>query len=275
MARFLFPRFLWSCLTLILLLLLLVPKASAAESQKEQLKSLLLQGVEKGLNLDEKGAVAEMGKAVELDRENPIGYAYLAMAYLFFYETSFDEKEKKRGEALLLRAIDEAQARAEKKIGKDPQDGEAYFSMALAKMERNRWEIMQKNYYRAFRQAQAVWDYLEKARELDPGNYDVYYPMAILHYYLGRLSGVARWAASLFITSADREKGLKEFELVAEKGYLLMDLARSNLLSAYSGYEKEPKRALSLARSLQEKYPNNYNFSFALANTLSDLGRFQ
>ncbi|MDP3039495.1 MAG: hypothetical protein Q8O18_06430, partial [Deltaproteobacteria bacterium] len=249
------------------------PGHLAAESSREQIKTFLQRGIEKGLHLDEKAAMAELVKAIELDRENPMGYAYLAMAYLLFYETGFEEKEKKKKEALLLRAVEDAQVRAEKKIEKDPQDAEAYFSLAIAKMVKNRWEIIRKNYFRALREAQNVWDYLEKTRELDPGNYDVYYPMGVLHYHLAQVSGVTRWITTLFITAGDREKGLKEFELAFAKGYLLKDLAQSNLVSVYSGYEKQPARALPLAKQLKEKYPNNYYFSFALANVLSDLGQ--
>ena len=55
----------------------------------------------------------------------------------------------------------------------------------------------------------------------------------------------------------------------------MRDLAASSLVSAYSGYEKQPARALPLAIKLKEKYPDNYNFSFALVNIYSDLGRYE
>jgi tetratricopeptide (TPR) repeat protein len=247
---------------------------SAKESSPDEIRTLLQRGVEKGLNLDDRGAVAELMKAVELAPDNPIGYAYLAMADLFFYETSIDEKEKKKYETSMLKAVEDAEARAEKKIEKDPGNGEACFSMAVARMVKNRYEILRKNYFRAFREAQGVWDLLEKARQLDPQNFDVYYPMGVLHYHLAQLTGVARWVTSVFITSGDRERGLKEFQTAYAKGRLMKDLAASNLVSAYSTYEKKPALALRLALKLKEQYPNNYNFNFALANILSDLGRF-
>jgi tetratricopeptide (TPR) repeat protein len=40
-------------------------------------------------------------------------------------------------------------------------------------------------------------------------------------------------------------------------------------------FEKNPAKALLFARKLKEKFPNNYNFLFALANILSDLHRFE
>ena len=72
------------------------PDLSAKESSRDEIQAFLLRGLEKGLNLDDRGAVADLMKAVELAPDNPIGYAYLAMAHLFFYETSLDEKEKKK-----------------------------------------------------------------------------------------------------------------------------------------------------------------------------------
>lgn len=251
------------------------PQLSAKDPLREEIQTFLRRGVEKGLNLSDQEAVAEIRKAIELDRQSPLGYSYLAMAYLFFYETSFGEIEKKKNEAGMMRAIEDTQARAEKRIEKDPQNAEAFFSLAIARMVKNRWEILRKNYFRAFREAQGVWDLLEKTRELDPQNFDVYYPMGVLHYHLAQLSGFARWITSVFITPGDREKGLREFETAYEKGRLMRDLAASNLVSAYSGYEKQPARALPLAEKLKGKYPNNYNFSFALVNIYSDLGRYE
>jgi tetratricopeptide (TPR) repeat protein len=244
-------------------------------SKKDEIQTFLRRGVEKGLNLRDQEAVAEMRKAIELDRESPLGYSYLAIAHLFFYETSFEEGEKKKIETALTEAVKNAQARAEKKIEKDPSNGEAFFSLAIARMVKNRLEILRRNYFRAFREAREVWDLLEKTQELDPGNFDVYYPMGVLHYYLAQLSGIARWITSLFITPGDRERGLKEFQIAYEKGRLMRDLAASNLVSAYSGYEKQPARALPMAEKLKEKYPDNYNFSFALVNIYSDLGRYE
>ena len=247
----------------------------AQRSPKEPAGGHLQRGVEKGLNLNDREAVSEIQKAIELDRESPLGYSYLAMAYLFFYETSFEETEKKKNEAAMMRAIEDTQARAEKRIERDPQNAESCFSLAISRMVKNRREIIHKNYFRAFREAQGVWDLLERTRELDPQNFDVFYPMGVLHYHLAQLSGIVRWITSIFITPGDRENGLKELETAYQKGRLMKDLAASNLLAAYSGYEKQPDRALPLAKMLTEKYPDNYNFSFSLANIYSDLGKFE
>jgi tetratricopeptide (TPR) repeat protein len=274
MGRLLLPKILFICFFTVALLLQ-DAGAFPAKAAEDPMKTHLLLGSEKAFNLDEKGAVSELMKAVEIDPQNPKPHAFLAMTYLFFYETSVEAKEKKRNETSLLRAVEAAESRASKRIDKDPKDGEAYFSMALAKMVKNRWEMANKNYFRAFREAQSVWDFLTKAKELDPENYDINYPMGVMHYYLAQLSGVAGWTASVFITSGDREKGLKELELAAEKGSLLKDMAQSTLVSIYNVNEDQPGRALALGQKLSRKYPDNYNYLFGLGDSYSSLGRFE
>lgn len=242
-------------------------------SHEAQIRTHLLHGIWKSLNLGEEEGEAEFRKAIELDPARPLGYAFQAMARLFFYETSFEEKRKKKREASLLNAIEESQKWGEKQMEQDPKNGEAYFALALARMARNRWEIVQQNYFRAFREAQEVWDYLGKALERDPQNYDIYFPMGILHYHLDHLPGLTRWIMALFVTSGDKEKGIQELQRTAQKGFFLKDLALTNLLSIYGNFEKKPGQALPLAQQLIRKYPDNYNFLFALANAFSDLAR--
>jgi hypothetical protein len=58
----------------------------AAEPQPNQFHSYLRQGIDKAFNLETASANVYIKKAVELDPENPTGYAYLAVLSLFSYE---------------------------------------------------------------------------------------------------------------------------------------------------------------------------------------------
>jgi tetratricopeptide (TPR) repeat protein len=255
----------------VFVLALSLPQDLRAENTSKTI-ALLKQGIEKGCNLDQKGAVADITRACEIDRDNPLPYAFLAVTHLFFLEISFDEKEKKVLEESLLRFVQDANTRAGKRIDKNARDGGAYFAMALAKLSKNRLEMTKKNYLNAFRGAQNIWDYLEKTREYDPENYDVYFPMGVLHYHLDHLPGSTRFITSLVLVKGDREKGLQELQLAVEKGDLLKELARLELISVYSGYEKQPWRVLPMAREMGDKYPHNYNFAFAIGGMLANLG---
>jgi len=250
-------------------------EAEAAQLQSTHLHSYLRQGIEKTFNLETQSANIYFQKAVELDRDDPTAYAFLAMAHLFFYEMSFDPKDREKNQEAMLRYVDDTLSKGEKRIEKDSKEGQAYFAMALAKIAKIRWAISQKKYIVVAQETTNVWDYLEKGKEKDPKKYDIYFPMGLLHYHLDHLSGLTRALSSLLITSGNHQKGLEELEVAAQKGDLLKELAQAELASVYINFEKKPARALPIARELKSKFPHNYNFSFMLANTLSDLNRFE
>lgn len=254
---------------------LIETEIEAVQLRSTQLHSYLRQGIEKTFDLETQSANSYFQKAVELDRDDPTGYAFLAMANLFFYEMSFEPKDREKNQESMLRYVSESLSKGEKRIKIDSKDSQAYFAMALAKIAKIRWAISQKKYFLVAKETSNVWDYLEKGKEEDPQRYDIYFPMGLLHYHLDHLSGLIRTLSSLLITAGDHQKGLKELELAAQKGDLLKELAQAELTSAYINFEKQPVRALPIARELKAKFPHNYNFSFMLANTLSDLNRFE
>jgi tetratricopeptide (TPR) repeat protein len=262
--------------TLFLCLSFLLPagEAAPAEIQSDQLHAYLRQGIESAFNLDHASALSSFQKAVELDRESPTGYAFLALARLFSYETSFDPKEREKSREAMLRYVGDAVARGEKRVGKNPRDGQAYFALTLAKIVKIRLALMQKSYFTVAQESAYVWDYLEKTRAADPINYDNYFPMGLLHYHLDQLPGVTRFLSSLVITAGDKHKGIQELELAVQKGDLLRELAQAELSSIYINFERQPALALAITLDLMERFPKNYSFSFSLAIIFSELGRF-
>jgi tetratricopeptide (TPR) repeat protein len=243
----------------------------AAETQPNQFHSYLRQGIDNAFNLETASANIYLKKAVELDPENPTGYAYMAMLSLFSYEMSFEQKDRETNQEALLHYAKEALAKGEKRIEKNPQDNHAYFAMALAKIAKIQWAIHQKRYFIIAQETSNIWDYLEKAKGGTSQNYDIYFLIGLLHYHLDHLSGFTRFLSSAFIISGNHQKGLQEMELAAQKGDLLKELAQAELSSDYLNFEKQPERALPYAQELSKRFPNNYNFSFVLGNTLADL----
>ena len=261
-------------LFLCLSFLLPAGEAAAAETQPDRLHAYLRQGIESAFNLDHAGAISYFQKSVELDRESPTGYAFLALAQLFSYETSFDPKEREKSREAMIRYVGDAVARGEKRVGKNPRDGQAYFALTLAKIVKVRLAIAQRSYFTVAQESAYAWDYLEKTRAGDPNNYDNYFPMGLLHYHIDQLPGVTRFLSSLLITDGDKHKGIQELELAVQKGDLLRELAQAELSSVYINYEKQPALALAMTLELKERFPRNYNFSFSLATIFSELGRF-
>ncbi|MDP2839593.1 MAG: hypothetical protein Q8O11_06005 [Syntrophales bacterium] len=259
---------------LCLSFLLPAGEAAAVEIQPDQLHAYLRQGIESTFNLDHAGAIFSFQKAVELDRESPTGYAFLALAQLFSYETGFDPMEREKSREAMLRYVGDAVARGEKRIAKNPRDSQSCFALTLAKIVKVRLALMQKSYFMVARESGDLWDYLEKTRTADPDNYDIYFPMGLLHYHLDQLPGVTRFLSSMLITAGDHHRGIQELELAMQKGDLFRELAQAELSSVYINYERQPALALAMTVDLRERFPRNYNFSFSLAIIFSELGRF-
>jgi tetratricopeptide (TPR) repeat protein len=186
---------------------------------------------------------------------------------------SFDPQARTKDQEFLLKDVEEALGRGLKRIEKNPRDAQTYFAMALAKIVKIRWALSQKRYVVIAQESTHVWSYLEKAKTGDPQNYDVYFPLGLLHYHLDHLPAAARVFSTLLITAADHQKGLRELEIAAQKGDLLRELAQAELSSVYTYFEEQPARALPITRELREKFPRNYNFAFTLATALSELDR--
>jgi tetratricopeptide (TPR) repeat protein len=262
---------------LFLSLSLLLPAggAAAVEAQPGRLHTYLRQGIEAAFNLDHAGAVSSFQKVVELDRESPMGYAFLALACLFSYETSFDLNDREKSQSEMLRYVGDAVDRGEKRIAINPRDAQACFALTLAKIVKVRQAIAQRSYLTVAQESVNAWNYMEKTKAADPANYDIYFPMGLLHYHLDQLPGVTRFLSSLLITAGDHHKGLQELDLAMQKGDLFRELAQAELSSVYINFEKQPALALAMTMDLRDRFPRNFNFSFSLAIILSELGRFE
>jgi tetratricopeptide (TPR) repeat protein len=246
----------------------------AATIQTNRFHSYLKQGIEKAFNMETAAAIDLLKKAVYLQPENPTGYAYLAMLHLFSYQMSYDLETRKKDQEAILRYASETLSRGEKRVEMNPKDAEAYLAMALAKIAKVHWAVYEKRYWAMAQETSNIWNYLEKASAAEPNNFDIYFLMGLLHYHIDHLPGPTRFASSVLITSGDRQKGLREIELAAQKGDLLQTIAQTELQSVYLIFENKPERALPVVMKLRKKFPDNYNFLFAEANVLAELGRF-
>lgn len=248
---------------------------AAASPQPAGMHAALRQGIERAFNLDFPGAGLQFRKAVEMDPDDPTGYAFLAVNQLFKAEMDFDPVGRQEAREAMLRFAGEALARGDRRVAKNPRDGRAWFAMALARMAKFRWALRHKQFVTTAEEAYSLWSYLEIAQTLEPDNHDSYLLTGLIRYHVDRLPDLVRFFSSLLIAKGDSRQGLADLERAAAKGSLLKELAQSELISTYLNFEKQPARAVPLARDLQRRFPRNYNISFALANVYSELHQFR
>jgi tetratricopeptide (TPR) repeat protein len=234
----------------------------------------LLQGISKSFNLEEDAADASLKKAVDLEPDNPIGYAMEAMLHLFAYDMCFSLEQRQKEKEEIFHYSEEAIVRGEKRLARFPKDTQASLAVALAKIAKVYWSIKEKRYFVMAQETSNIWHYLEAAKSADPGNHDIDFLMGLLHYHIDHYAGMTGFLSSLLITEGNRRKGLQELQIAAEQGYLLRDIAQVELAAVYLNYEKQPSQALPIILQLKRKFPNNYSFSFIHCVALLELHRF-
>lgn len=244
------------------------------ELRASSFQTSLLQGISKTFNMENAAADASFKKAIDLEPDNPTGYALEAMLHLFAYEMCYTLDQRQKEKEAILYYSEEALARGGKRIAQHPKDSQANLAMALAKIAKVNWAINERRYLVIAQETSNIWSYLEAAKSADPNNYDVDFIMGWLHYHIDHFQGMAGLLSSWLIAEGNRQKGLQEIKTATQKGYLLRDIAQSELVSVYLNYEKQPSKALPILQDLINRFPNNYNFYFALGMTMAELRRF-
>jgi predicted Zn-dependent protease len=86
------------------------------------------------------------------------------------------------------------------------------------------------------------------------------------------LPGFVRFLVGFIGVSGNKEKGIRELRMAAEKGLYNQDDATVMLLAVYQR-EGKPHEALPLLEKLSAKYPRNYLVRLEMASTLNRMGR--
>ena len=261
-------------LALLAAVLIWTAPAIATALNQDYSKSYIRSGISASFNMEYPKAIGYIQKAVDLEPDNPLGYAFMAMVHLMAYETTFDEKRRQQHEQCILRYADDALARGKQRIAALPRDGQSFLALAMARTARAHCALHEKKYFDMFSETSNALDNLKKAEEYDPANYDPFFLTGMLRYHIDYLPGLTRLLSACVLTSGDRHRGLEELEMAAQRGDLFKLAAQVELYSDYLFFEQQPSRALPIILELKKNFPANYNFSFALGYALAELHYF-
>jgi tetratricopeptide (TPR) repeat protein len=248
--------------------------SGTTELSTNSFQNHLVQAIRKSFNLEDAAADTLLKKAIELEPENPTGYAMEAMLHLLAYEMCFSPERRQKEKEAIFHYTEETFLRGQKRLFRHPKDSQAYLAMALAKIAKASWAIKEKHYLVLIQETSSIWDYLEAAKSMDPHNDDVDFLMGLLHYHIDHFAGMIGIVSSLMVVEGNRRQGLTEIQTTAQKGYLLREMAQAQLASIYLTYEKQPAKALPILEDLKIKFPNNYHFHFTYCLALLELNRF-
>lgn len=218
---------------------------------------LVLEGIKATLNENYFFAEDRFKKIISSDSLNPAGYFFLGALYqaeMMDYESDFKEEEFY---SLLETAIKLAQKRIS--CGNNnPWDylylGNSYGYLGVYKARKGNW-------WSAFRNAMEAKSAFKKAVERDSTFYEAYLGLGSYHYWTSYFTKTFAW---LPFFADERERGIKELKLAAEKSLFSKAAALNALIWVYIN-EKDYQKAIQLAEELQKEYPEGKIFLWALA----------
>jgi tetratricopeptide (TPR) repeat protein len=169
--------------------------------------------------------------------------------------------------------IAQAKTKAQKLVDRTPNDPDAlYFLGAVYGVLAGYEASAGRKFMSALRNGSRCREYHQRAVKLRPDAYDTYLSIGLYNYVVGSLPGFVRFMVGIIGIRGNKEQGIRELQLTAEKGRYNQDDAAVMLLAIYQR-EGKPQQAISLLEKLSTKYPGNYLLRLEMASTLNRLGR--
>lgn len=210
---------------------------------------------------------------------DPLGPASNAAAYLFaefdrlhilhsefFVEDSlFRRRPKVVADPTVRAAFDRELAKAEQLandiLARSPQDTDAMFAKILTMGLRSDFDaLIDRHYLDSLKVVKAGRAVAEKLLSIEPNYYDAYLAIGVENYLLSLKPAPVRWVLQMGGAETDRERGIQNLKLTAEKGHYLMPYARL-LLAVAALRNKDRTQARAILSDLSRQFPHNRLYS--------------
>jgi tetratricopeptide (TPR) repeat protein len=260
---------------LFLLPLFAFPSSLQAQwIEDAKINSIIEQGIQDTYNMRFESADAAFRQVVKQYPDHPAGHFLLAM--IEWWRILIDIENESRDEEfheMLERVIDICDER----LDKDEKDIAGLFFKGGSIGFQGRLHANRKSWVSAATRGKEALPVVMDAAEIAPDNADLAFGTGIYDYYAAVLPDKYSVLKPLmmFLPEGDRNRGIKELKLAAEKGRFANWEAMYFLLQLYYGMENRPSTALTYARKLVAQFPSNPVFHRYLGRTYIKLGNWE
>jgi hypothetical protein len=251
------------------------PLASAASVTSVVSSSALDHGFAGLYNLDFTGAQKDFATWQAQHPDDPVGPVSEAAGLLFsefnrlgvleaqFYEndSNFAARSKVTPDPVVKRHFEAALSRvdtlAHNRLAKDSKDRDALFALTLsAGLQADYAALIEKRNMASLHYTKEATYWAQRLLSVCSDCYDVHVATGFSKYIIGSMAAPVRWMLRLGGVSGDKQSGLADLQLTAERGHYLAPFARILLSIAYVR-EKDRTRALQLLTGLRTEFPGN------------------
>ncbi len=255
-------------------LLLFACYAPAAE-EKANDATPIHRALQKLYNFDFAGTHGLLDGYIAAHPDDPLGYAFRGSAYLFselnrlsILEAEFlidddriIDKKKDQPDPAVKKAMTEALAlarrHAEARLGANPRDEEALFTMCVVSgVETDYAALVEKRQFGSLTYAKQSQRYAVRLLTENPQYYDAYLTAGVSEYLLGSMPFFLRWFVRFDRVEGNKKKAVDNLKLVARSGLYLKPFAKI-LLSIIYLREKQPAESERMLREFSHEYPDN------------------
>lgn len=253
-------------------------------SPKPAAVSALDQGFAGLYNLDFSGAQKDFAAWQAEHPGDPMGPVSAAAGFLFselnrlgvleaqFYETNDafagrpkltpDPEVRQKFQAAVTLAENQAHAR----LGRDAKDRDALFALTLSSgLQADYAALIEKRNLASLHYTKEANAWAEQLLEQCRDCYDALLATGFSKYVIGSMPAPVRWLLRMGGLPADKDGGLTDLKITAERGRYLGPFARILLAIAYVR-KKDRAQALELLDGLRQEFPGNPLFGREMAH---------
>ncbi|MFI5236448.1 MAG: tetratricopeptide repeat protein [Ignavibacteriales bacterium] len=248
-------RILLSALSVVILLNVTVYSQS-------NLKNKISQGFSALYNFNFQSADKTFNEIIKNYPNNPAGYHYKSIHYLWYYLDNTNPYYLENFLALSDTAIEKAEILLEK----DSTDLFNFYILGSVYANKTFAFTREENYVDAIFAAQKFYGYFNQILSRDSLYYDAYMGIGLYNFAISRAPQTWSWALSLSGVTGDKHVGLDYLETSVKKGKYSSIDSRFYLSQIYSEFLLKYPQAEGILLDLVTWYPKNLLFRFSLAN---------
>jgi tetratricopeptide (TPR) repeat protein len=233
-----------------------------SDSQQHLIIEKIRQAMDAYYRMDDQRAENIFNETISKWPHAPLPYLFKGGFYLNIlrYRNQNREEENQKLKDKIISLNDRVIDIARNRISEDPDDVDALYCLGGAYGNTGRAYILNGQWWKGFWKGKKGFKILKKVVKKDPDYYDAYLGLGIYHYFTAILPKIAKFISFLLGgPMGDKEKGIREFELVRDNSILLAIEARKILLRV-SRWEEDWDGFYNGSKWLAEHYPENPHF---------------
>lgn len=157
--------------------------------------------------------------------------------------------------------LNKAEQLADGVLSRAPQETSALFAKILAfGLRADYVALIEKRDFDSLKIIKSSRATAEKLLSLDPSYYDAYLAIGVENYLLSLKAAPVRWLLRMGGAEADRDRGVENLRMTAEKGMYLRPYARL-LLAVAALRNKDRAQAREILDSLSREFPHNHLYA--------------